>query len=140
MFDRPALKYAVTQSKTGEVLNFRYRGVELSRDASLAKRVVPLLDGTRALNVISKDSGVEKRVVEDLVNQLGNASMLFDGTVIASVPTVVTGEHAFWILEQDLCAYKFYGREYFGKFDLERRIAAGEVPRGVVVGYLIELG
>lgn len=139
---QPVLKPAVQQSVSGGATALRYRGQELTLqldETRLFDRMRRTLTSPRTLAVSSYLDATQSDV-EWLLTQLDHAHMLVEGANWSTVPGLLSGEQAFWLLEADACHLKFGDTDASLRHDLEALIARGEVRQEVAQGWLVELG
>lgn len=140
---QPLLKPAVQVCKTQDAVHLVYRGQQLCFNGADARHFNALcryLDGRHPVPALATRAGVAPRDTEWMLLQLDSAHMLVEVEHSDASGELVGAEHAFWLLEADLCHFKFGSRDPSVWFDLEGMIARGEVRQEVAEGYLIELG
>ncbi len=131
---KPLLKYAVREKQENQLI---YRGttIWLSDKDTVFRKIKSKLNGVNNIKDICSICQLSESSVLDTIDYLIKQGAV---TYVEGDFSELSGEKCFWLLEELLCEYRFYHKENYYLYDLEKMILQRDVCDDVVKGFFIE--
>lgn len=128
------LKYSVRQHSEQQ-LHYRARLIDISDFYDEFHAMKSFLNGMFSIADVATKCDISMARIHTIVSYLKESGAVVE---VSQDFDKLCGEKCFWLLENELCEYRFYGKKYHYRPTLPNEIIRGDAPLEVVKGFLVE--